>query len=178
MIRLFKNKRSAVIINFRVDPRDFMHRSVVLPEETIKALNKAASILQEMSDGQYEIMLVRGCINWGYWRKIRGAIAKIFFCFLHYNDRSAAKLLFSSNGHDDGLSVDILPYDVLLKKTVKFLSLKNVMIRSNEAECLLKINSDLIKIIDRSMIAAGFIGHPDPRERLQMHYRLVDQDLR
>lgn len=154
-----------------------MHSSILLPLTTINALNKAAHILQEMSKGKYEVMLVRGYINWNYWRKIRGTLAKILFCVLYRNNRSATNLLFGANGHDDGLSVDILPYDIHLQKKIKFLSWKNVMMRKSEAEELLKINSELINIIDKSMTAAGFIGHSDPREKLQMHYRLADQDM-
>lgn len=177
MIKLFKNKESPVITHFRVDPRDSMHRSVLLPLTTINALNEAARILQEMNKGQYEIVLVRGYINWNYWRKLRGVLAKILFCILYHNNKSAANLLFSANGHDDGLSVDILPYDLRLQKTIKFLSWRNVMMRRSKAEELLKMNSELINIIDKSMIAAGFIGHSDPREKLQMHYRLADHSI-
>ena len=172
MIQLFKNKKSSVTTYFRVDPRDSMHSSILLPLKTINALNEAARILQEMRKGQYEIMLIRGYINWNYGRKIRGALGKILFNSLYCNNRSTAKLLFSSNGHDDGLSVDILPYDTRLEKTIKFLSWKNVMMHKSEAERLLKVNSELINVIDKSMISAGFKGHSDPREKLQMHYRL------
>jgi hypothetical protein len=148
-----------------------MQDSISLPLETIKALNKAANILEDLSNGRYEIVLVRGHIKWNIWRKMKGIVAKIFFCALYWSDRIAINLLFNSNGHDDGLSVDILPYDTYLKTNIKFLSWKNIMIDRNTAEYLLKINSHLISMIDRAMNDAGFIGHPDPREKLQMHYR-------
>jgi hypothetical protein len=172
MIPLSQNKESFITTRFRVDARDFMHSDVLLPLETIKALNKAAQLLQEISSEQYEIMLVRGCIHWNHWRKLRGVFAKILFYLLYWNERSAANLLFNSNGHEDGFSVDILPFDVRLNKTIRFLSWKNIMIRQREAENILKIHNDLISLIDRSMSIAGFTGHPDPREKLQMHYRL------
>jgi len=58
MMRLFKNKKPPVIIHFRINPRDFAHSSVLLLLETIKALSKAADILQETSNGHYEIVLI------------------------------------------------------------------------------------------------------------------------
>ena len=51
------------------------------------------------------------------------------------------------------------------------------MMGQSEAENLLKIHRDLITMMDRSMIAAGFVGHPDPREQLQMHYRLGEEGV-
>jgi hypothetical protein len=173
MIKLCQNKKPPITTHFHIEPRDFMHSRILLPLETIKALNQAASILQDMSSGHYAIVVVRGYINWSLGRKVRGVLAKILFCALHWHDRASANLLFHSNGHEDGLSVDILPYDVRVKKTLRFLSWKNIMIGRNEAENILMINHPVITMIDKSMSAAGFMGHPDPREKLQMHYRLT-----
>lgn len=177
MIRLYKNKELQIKTNFHVNPRDFMHNSIFLPLETIYALNKAASTLQETSNGRYKIMLVRGYINWTPWRKVKGILATMIFYALHWNDRSRAKFLFNSNGHDDGLSIDILPYDVHLQKEIRFLSWKNIMISSREAERLFKMNNSLINMVDKSMKSAGFIGHTDTREKLQMHYRLLNHTI-
>ena len=173
MIELFKNKPSPVNINFRVEPRDFMSDRVLLPLETIEALNKAAHTLKSTSKERYEIVLTRGYIHWGRWRYFRGILAKTIFCFLYWNNKSDAKLLFSANGHDDGFSVDVQLYDVDLQTVIQFLSWRNVIMPRTTAEKFLETNKHLVSMLDRAMSTAGFIVHPDPREKLQMHYRLM-----
>lgn len=173
MIRLNKSGKPPLGINFMVNPRDFFQDSVYLPIETIKALNTSAVSLKNASNGRYEIILTRGYINWSLWRQIRGAVAKVFFCFLYNANKSDADLLFNSNGHDDGLSIDIQIHDVHLKRTIKFLSWKNVFIRRSFAEDIIKSNINFINLVQSSMNFAGFIEHEDPREQLQMHYRLA-----
>jgi len=106
------------------------------------------------------------------WRRFRGILGKALFCLLYWRHKSDAKLLFGSNGHDDGLSVDIQLYDVSLQRIITFLSWRNVIMCRTKAENLLTANSQLITLLDASMSAAGFTVHPDPREKLQMHYRL------
>jgi hypothetical protein len=91
---------------------------------------------------------------------------------LYWGNKSDAKLLFSSNGHDDGLSVDIQLYDVSLQKKITFLSWRNVIMCRAKASNSLEANRHLINMLDMSMNAAGFAVHLDPREKLQMHYRL------
>lgn len=56
--------------------------------------------------------LLLAILSEGILRKLRGIGAKILFCLLYWHDKSDADLLFSSNDHDDGLNVDIPPYDV------------------------------------------------------------------
>ena len=172
VIQLLKNKKPTVEINFRVKPRDWMSKSIFLPEKTINALNKAAHILQDMSKGRYEIVLTRGYVNWNLWRYFKGTLGKAIFCFLYGGHKANAKVLFSPNGHDDGLSVDIQLYDVRLNKVSKFLSWRNIIIDRAKAESILEANKYLINMLDSSMNAAGFVVHSDPREKLQIHYRL------
>ena len=173
MIRLNKNGKSPIEIYFIINPRDFMQNSVYLPIETIKALNNSAISLKNASNGRYEIILTRGYVNWNLWRRFRGKLAKFLFCFLYRENKSDAEFLFNSNGHDDGLSVDIQIYDVYLKETIKFLSWKNVFMRRSLAENTIKSNKDVIDMIEKSMNSVGFVVHQDPREQLQMHYRLT-----
>lgn len=168
----FQKQRTDCGINFHVEPRDLMGRSICLPAETINALNRAALILKEISKGRYEVVLTRGYVNWNVWRYFLGGLGKVIFCFLYWSNKTDAKLLFSSNGHDDGLSIDIQLYDVSLQKVIKFLSWKNVIICRTKAENILEANKYLINMLDTSMNAAGFVAHPDPREKLQIHYRL------
>ncbi|MBS0236167.1 MAG: hypothetical protein JSS50_02380 [Proteobacteria bacterium] len=149
-----------------------MAKSIFLPIQTIQALNKAADILRNTNQGCYEIVLTRGYVSWGAWRYFYGVLGKAIFCPLYGDSKTDAKLLFSSNGHDDGLSVDVQLYDATLQQTIKFLSWRNIFISRAKAEKLLESNRDLIDILDASMKAAGFIAHPDPREKLQSHYRL------
>lgn len=177
MIQLFKDKEPPLKINFRVEPRDFMKKSISLPLETIHALNKAARILKKISNGQYEIILTRGHVNWNGWRYFRGMVGAAIFCLLYWSNRSDVPLLFGSNGHEDGFSVDIQIYDVLSKKGLPFLSWQNIMMQRVKAEKILEDNDVLVNMLDASMKDAGFIRHPDPRERLQMHYRLVPTGL-
>src|SRR5690349_3650360 len=120
MIQLHPNKEPPLPINFRVRPRDSAKKGVSLPVDTIHALNKAADILKRKSSGQYEIVLTRGYVDWHRCRHFRGLIGTAIFCLLYWDQRSDAPLLFGANGHEDGLSVDIQPYDVKLQKQIAF----------------------------------------------------------
>lgn len=171
MIQLFKNK-APLNINFRVAPKSFGTRSVSLRIETLHALNKAAEILKQNSNGRYEIVLNRGYVNWNKYKRFCGRIGSALFCLLYWKQRSDAPLLFGSNGHEDGFSVDIQPYDVEQQKPITFFSWRNIIIQRTKAEEILKANQSLVSMIDIAMRTAGFVGHPDPREQLQMHYRL------
>lgn len=159
-------------IQFLVCPKNFLTKKISLDPKTLMALNDAAKALRVHSKGQYELVLTRGYIYWGKWRWFRGQLAKLLFCFLYWSDRTAAESLFGHNGHNDGLSVDVLPYDVSLQKKIQWLSWKNIMISRIQAEKIIEMNKPTINMLDRAMSGANFISHSDPREKLQMHYRL------
>ncbi len=159
-------------IQFLVCPRYFLMKKILLSPQTIIALNNAARVLRANSKGRYELVLTRGYIYWGKWRWFRGQLAKLVFCFLYWPDRTAAKSLFGHNGHNDGLSVDVLLYDVSLRKKVQWLSWKNIIIPRVQAEKIIEVNKATIDMLDMAMNSANFTAHSDPREKLQMHYRL------
>lgn len=159
-------------IQFLVCPRDFLMKKISLAPKTIIALNDAAKILRTNSKGRYQLILTRGYIYWGRWRWFRGQLAKFIFCFLYWSDRAAAKSLFGHNGHNDGFSVDVLLYDVFLNKKIQWLSWKNIFISKIQAEKIIEMNKATISMLDMAMSSANFTAHSNPREKLQMHYRL------
>lgn len=114
-------------IQFLIYPRDFLKKKILLAPKTIAALNHAAKTLRANSQGRYQLVLTRGYIYWGIWRRFRGQLATLIFYILHWPDRTVAKLLFGHNGHNDGLSVDVLLFDVSLNKKIQWLSWKNLL---------------------------------------------------
>ena len=165
-------KNTLTEIQFLVCPRGFLMKKISLAPKTIMALNYAAKMLRVKSKGRYELVLTRGYINWGKWRWFRAQLAKLIFCFLYWSDRSAAESLFGHNGHNDGLSVDVLLYDVSLDKKIQWLSWRNIIISRTQAEKIIEMNNATINMADMAMRSANFTAHLDPREKLQMHYRL------
>lgn len=149
-----------------------MTKNILLVSPTIHALNTAAKTLKTMSNDQYELVLTRGYVYWGKWRRFRGQLAKIIFNFLYSAERTDTELLFGHNGHNDGLSVDVQLFDVHSNQPVHWLSWKNIIIPRAQAVKIIEENQTLIHMLDMAMRSANFIAHPDPREKLQMHYRL------
>ena len=167
-----KTVKSELEIHFRVCPRDVMTKVILLLPQTIHALNKAAETLNNMSNGEYELVLTRGYVYWGNWLCFREALAKIIFYLLYWVDRADTELLFGHNGHNDGLSVDVQLYHVPSKQIIHWLSWKNIFIPRTQAIKITKENQKIIQMLDMAMTAANFIAHSDPREKLQAHYRL------
>lgn len=172
VFKKYPNIKSQIKIHFRVCPRDFMAKDILLPSQTIHALNKAAETLKNMTNDQYELVLTRGYVYWGRWRRFRGTLAKVIFYLLCWADRADTELLFGHNGHNDGLSVDVQLYDIRLNRMVHWLSWKNIIIPCEQAKKIIATNKALIDMLDTAMISANFTAHSDPREKLQMHYRL------
>lgn len=173
MIELFSNGFAHVDINFIVAPRDLFKTSVFLPLPTITALNMAGALVKELTNGEYCLVVTRGYVNWNLWRRLRAQVAGLVFRFFFKENRKDTALLFSSNGHEDGLSVDVTACHINSQAVVKFLPLTNVFISLRRAEKIHQQEEALLMIIDMAMSLAGFTAHPDPRERLQIHYRLV-----
>lgn len=173
MIRLSHNEKPPIHLNFHVKSRDFIRPDILLPIETIHALNKAAEHLSLTTLGRYEIILTRGYVHWGPFKRLCGIIGGFIFRLLYREKPYDIDLLFSSNGHEDGMSVDVQLYDVQTKKILKFLSWRNIMIPRTKAERLVKTNNLSLNVLHQAMEAAGFQSHSDPREKLQIHYRLV-----
>lgn len=133
-------------------------------------------MLEINSNGRYTLVLTRGYLDWGRWRRFCGQLAKFIFCFLYWSDRAASDSLFGHNGHNDGYSVDVQLYDLANHKKINWLTWKNIMIPRVRAEKIMEINKEIIDMLDTAMKSANFTAHVDPREKLQMHYRLNDQD--
>lgn len=170
MIKLSSTNLSKEI-NFLVSPRDLMCKTIRLEATTILALNNAATEIMSTSNGRYQIMLTRGYVNWGIYRRLKALFAKLIYCSLFRGTRLEADALFGSNGHDDGYSVDIQLYDIQVKKKIN-LPWKNIFISSSQGNEIATLNKDLIALCEKAMNSAGFIAHPDVREKLQMHFRL------
>jgi hypothetical protein len=165
-------KNTVTEIQFLVCPRDASIKEISLAPQTLQALNQAAKTLKEISHGRYALVLTRGYIAWGKWRRLRGQLAKGIFGLLYWSDRAAATCLFGHNGHNDGFSVDVLPYDLAADKIIAWLSWRNIFISRRKALELIETNKATIHLLDQAMKSANFVAHVDPREQLQMHYRL------
>ncbi len=165
-------KNPAIEIEFLIYPRDFFVKKISLAPKTMVALNNAAKILKEISNGRYKLVVTRGYIYWGRWRRFRGRLAKLFFCLCYWSDRKSAESLFGHNGHNDGLSVDVSLYDAALNKNIYWLSWRNIFISQAKAQRIIKTNETVINLLDTAMKSVNFNSHSDPREKLQMHYRL------
>lgn len=161
---------------FFVRPRDFLTKKILLAPKTITALHNAAKTLRTNSNGQYVLVLTRGYVCWGKWRRFCERLAKCIFHSLYWSDRAASASLFGHNGHNDGYSVDVQLYDLSHNKKIQWLSWRNIMIPRIQAEKIIEMNKETIRMLDTAMTDANFISHIDPREKLQMHYRLNVQD--
>ncbi len=117
------------------------------------------SFMQNMSNNQYGIVLTRGYVDWGCWRRFRERLAKIIFCCLYWSDKKGAELLFGHNSHNDGLSVDVQLYHIQSNKTTCWLSWKNIMISRARALKIIKTNKAMIHMLDVAMRSANFITH-------------------
>jgi D-alanyl-D-alanine dipeptidase len=159
--------------DFLIQPRDLCKSHIMLQQESINALRHAASVISIKSNNKYSLVVTRGYIVWGFVRQWRGWIAKMIFAVLFGENKKDVDLLFSANGHDSGLSVDVCLYDHERRTIIKFLPWKNVFISRDQATLLQHKHKDLVTLLNAAMTQAGFIGHPDPREQLQSHYRLV-----
>ena len=161
---------------FLVCPRDFLTKKILLAPKTVSALHNAAKTLRRNSNGQYVLVLTRGYIYWGKWRWFCEQLAKFIFHSLYWSDRATSESLFGHNGHNDGYSVDVQLYDLSHNKKTQWLSWKNIMIPRIQAEKIIELNKETIHMLDTAMANANFTSHIDPREKLQMHYRLNVQD--
>lgn len=83
-------------IDFLVCPKKFFAKKILLYPKAILALNCAAKALREISHGGYELVLIRGYVYWGKWRRFLGQLAKLIFCLLYSFDKTAAKSIFHS----------------------------------------------------------------------------------
>lgn len=159
--------------SFYVKPRGLFSAHISLHPDTYKAIVQASSKLKILSKDRYTLVVTRGYVRWGLFRSLKGRIGKAIFSILFSEEKCQLESIFSSNGHDDGWSVDVILYDLQQKKFLQFLTWKNVFIPRKTACKLLKIYNQPLGLLNDAMRSAGFQNHNDPREKLQIHYRLI-----
>jgi len=157
--------------------RGLFYRQIKLHPDTYKAIIEASLKLKALSHDRYLLVVMRGYIRWGLFRRLKGKIGKILFSILFPKEKKCSCSIFSANGHDDGFSVDVTLYDKKQEKFLQFLSWKNVFISKKISEDLLKTYHEPINLLNEAMRFAGFEEHHDPREKLQAHYRFKNLNV-
>lgn len=158
-----------------VKPRGLLRIDVKLHPEAYKAIIEASLKLKALSKDRYILVVTRGYVHWGLFKHLKGKIGKVIFSILFPEDKCQSQSIFSSNGHDDGLSVDVILYDLQQQQFLQFLTWKNVFISRKAASDLLRIYNEPINLLNEAMVFARFQGHDDPREKLQVHFRLIQK---
>jgi D-alanyl-D-alanine dipeptidase len=160
--------------DFYLKPRGLLNTCVRLHPDAHQAILRASSIIKISSRGQYKLVVTRGYVHWGLLRRLKGKIGRALFFLLFPKEKNQSKNIFGANGHEDGLSVDVILYDVPQRKFLQFLTWRNVFISKKKAYELLESYHQPISLLNQAMETAGFQSHEDPREKLQAHYRFLD----
>ncbi|MBX9705232.1 MAG: hypothetical protein K5Q00_03170 [Gammaproteobacteria bacterium] len=161
--------------SFYLKPRGASNAPIKLHPDAYQAITQAASKLKSLSPGRYRLVVTRGYVHWGLWRRVKGKLGKLIFSTIFPQERYQRHGIFGANGHDDGLSVDVTVYDVQQKKFLKFLTWRSVFISKEGANKLLEAYSEPTRLLNDAMIYAGFQDHDDPRESLQAHFRWISK---
>lgn len=167
------NEKPAADLIFIVKPKGLLNASIRLHPDAYQAVKQASVKVKKLSHDQYLLVVTRGYTRWGLFRRFKGKIGSVIFSLFFSEDKTAVQEIFSSNGHEDGLSIDVNLYDRQQLRLLRWLTWKNVFISRRSANRLLDFYYEPITLLNSAMESAGFKGHDDPREKLQAHFRFT-----